>query len=148
MRMTRTVFAVALMAIPVLSACKKKEAPPPPAAEAPAPAPPPAPTARLELGSTSGPDGRVLAARTEFGTRDSIIASLYTENTAPGTTATAKWTFQTGQTVDSTTQSIATSPAVTKFFIYKKSGWPVGKYKLDVALSSGQAASQEFEVKK
>ena len=36
MRMTRTVFAVALMAIPVLSACKKKEAPPPPAAEAPA----------------------------------------------------------------------------------------------------------------
>ncbi len=148
MRMTRTVFAVALMAVPVLGACKKKEAPPPPVAETPAPPPPPSPTSRIELGSTSGPDGRVLAARTEFGTRDSIIASVYTENTAPGTTLTAKWSFQTGQTVDSTTQSVAASPGVTKFFIYKKSGWPVGKYKLDVSMSGGPAASQEFEVKK
>ncbi len=148
MRTTRTFFTVALMAVPVLGACKKKEAPPPPVAETPAPPPPPSPTSRIELGSTSGPDGRVLAARTEFGTRDSIIASVYTENTAPGTTLTAKWSFQTGQTVDSTTQSVAASPGVTKFFIYKKSGWPVGKYKLDVSMSGGPAASQEFEVKK
>lgn len=147
MRTSRTVLAVALMAVPVLAACKKKADVPPPVVETPAP-PPPEPTARIELGSTAGPDGRVLAARTEFGVKDSVIASLFTENTAPGTTATARWTFQTGQTVDSTTQSIAASPAVTKFYIYKRSGWPVGKYKVEIALSTGQTAVQEFEVKK
>lgn len=146
MQSHRRLLTLALMAIPLVGACKKKEAPPPPVVEAPAP--PPAPTATVELGSVSGPDGRVLAARTSFGTKDSIIASVYTENTTPNSTLTAKWTFQTGQTVDSTSQTVAASSATTKFFIFKKSGWPVGKYKVDVALNGSPIASQEFEVAK
>jgi hypothetical protein len=149
MRSTRTLLTLALMAVPLLGACKKKEAPPPPVVSTPEPPPPPpAPTATVELGSASGPDGRVLAARTRFGTRDSIIASVYTENTPANSTLTAKWTFQTGQTVDSTTQAVAGSPATTRFFIAKKSAWPVGKYKVDVMLNGSPIASQEFEVAK
>jgi hypothetical protein len=149
MRPNRTLLAFALMAIPLVGACKKKEAAPPPVVTEPTPPPPPpAPTATVELGSTSGPDGRVLAARTSFGTKDSIIASVYTQNTTAGSTLTAKWTFQTGQTVDSTSQAVAASPGTTKFFIVKKSGWPVGKYKVDVALNGSPIASQEFEVAK
>lgn len=147
MRSHRTLLAVALMAVPLVGACKKKEAAPPPAAAAPTPPPPPpAPTAKVELGSASGPDGRVLAARTTFGTKDSIIASVYTENTTANSTLTAKWTFQTGQTVDSTAQAVAGAPATTKFFIVKKSGWPVGKYKVDISLNGSPIASQDFEV--
>ena len=143
----RTLLTLVLMAVPLFGACKKKEAAPPPVVEQPPP-PPPAPSARVELGSASGPDGRVLAARTSFGTKDSIIASVYTENTTANSTLTAKWTFQTGQTVDSTTQAVAASPGVTKFFIVKRSPWPIGKYKVDIALNGSPIASQEFEVAK
>ena len=149
MRATQTLLTFALMAVPLVVACKKKEAAPPPVVSEPTPPPPPpAPTAKVQLGSASGPDGGVLAERTSFGTKDSIIASVYTENTTAGSTLTAKWTFQTGQTVDSTSQAVAASPATTKFFIVKKSGWPVGKYKVDVALNGSPIASQEFDVAK
>ena len=95
-----------------------------------------------------GADKRVLAARSSFGVKDSIIASVYTENTAPGAVLTAKWTFQTGQTVDSTSQTVAASPAVTEFHIVKKSAWPVGRYTLDVWLDGTPAGSQQFDVVK
>jgi len=90
----------------------------------------------------------VLATRTSFGVKDSIIASVYTENTAPGAMLTAKWTFQTGQTVDSTSQTIAASPGVTEFHIVKKSAWPVGKYTVQFLLDGSPAGSQEFDVAK
>jgi hypothetical protein len=149
MRATQTLVTFALMAVPLVGACKKKEAPPPPVVSQPTPPPPPpAPTAKVELGSASGPDGRVLATRTSFGTKDSIIASVYTESTTAGSTLTAKWTFQTGQTVDSSSQAVAASPAVTEFHIVKKSAWPVGRYKLEISLNGSPAGSQEFDVAK
>jgi len=150
MKTTRTFFVLALAATPLLlgTACKKA-APPPPPAEATPPAPPPQPAVtKIELGSSVGADKRVLAARTSFGVKDSIIASVYTENTAPGAVLTAKWSFQTGQTVDSTSQTVAASPAVTEFHIVKKSAWPVGRYKVEIALNGTPAGSQEFEVAK
>jgi hypothetical protein len=150
MKTTRRFVALVLAAAPLLlgTACKKA-APPPPPAEVTPPAPPPQPAVtKIELGSSVGADKRVLAARTSFGVRDSIIASVYTENTAPGAVLTAKWSFQTGQTVDSTSQTVAASPAVTEFHIVKKSAWPVGRYKVEIALNGTPAGSQEFEVAK
>jgi hypothetical protein len=115
----------------------------------PPPPPPPQPAiTKIELGSSVGADKRVLATRTSFGVKDSIIASVYTENTAPGAMLTAKWTFQTGQTVDSTSQTIAASPGVTEFHIVKKSAWPVGKYTVQFLLDGSPAGSQEFDVAK
>jgi hypothetical protein len=150
MKTTRRFVALVLAAAPLLlgTACKKA-APPPPPAEVTPPAPPPQPAVtKIELGSSVGADKRVLAARTSFGVRDSIIASVYTENTAPGAVLTAKWSFQTGQTVDSTSQTVSASPAVTAFPIVKKSAWPVGRYKVEIALNGTPAGSQEFEVAK
>lgn len=149
MKTTRSLMMLALAAVPLLGTACKKEAPPPPAAEVTPPPPPPqAAVTKIELGSSVGADKRVLAPRSSFGVRDSIIASVYTENTAPGATLTAKWTFQTGQTVDSTSQTVAASPAVTEFHIVKKSAWPVGRYKVEVSLNGTPAGSQEFEVAK
>jgi len=135
--------------VPLLGTACKKEAPPPPPAEATPPPPPAQPAVtKIELGSSVGADKRVLAPRTSFGVKDSIIASVYTENTAPGAMLTAKWTFQTGQTVDSTSQAIAASPGITEFHIVKKSAWPVGRYKVEISLNGTPAGSQEFDVAK
>ena len=149
MKTTRTLFALALLAAPLLGIGCKKAAPPPPPAETMAPPPPPQPAvAKIELGSSVGADKRVLAPRSSFGVKDSIIASVYTENTAPNAVLTAKWTFQTGQTVDSTSQAVAASPGVTEFHIVKKTAWPVGRYKVEISLDGAPAGSQEFEVAK
>jgi len=149
MKITRTLLALILAAVPLLGTACKKEAPPPPPAEATPPPPPAQPAVtKIELGSSVGADKRVLAPRTSFGVKDSIIASVYTENTAPGAMLTAKWTFQTGQTVDSTSQAIAASPGITEFHIVKKSAWPVGRYKVEISLNGTPAGSQEFDVAK
>lgn len=151
MKTTRTLFTLTVLAAPLLGIGCKKEAPPPPPAEtmAPTPAPTPQPAVtKIELGSSVGADKRVLAARTSFGTKDSIIASVYTENTPPTAVLTAKWSFQTGQVVDSSSQPVTASPAVTEFHIVKKSAWPVGRYKVEIALDGTPAGSQEFEVAK
>jgi len=149
MKITRTLLALILAAVPLLGTACKKEAPPPPPAEATPPQPPAQPAVtRIELGSSVGADKRVLAPRTSFGVKDSIIASVYTENTAPGAMLTAKWTFQTGQTVDSTSQAIAASPGITECHIVKKSAWPVGRYKVEISLNGTPAGSQEFDVAK
>ena len=150
MKKTRTLFALAILTGPLLGTGCKKEAPPPPPAETVTPPPPPAQPAvsKIELGSSVGADKRVLAPRSSFGVKDSIIASVYTENTAPNSTLTAKWTFQTGQTIDSTSQTVAASPGITEFHIVKKSAWPVGRYKVEISLNGTPAGAQEFEVAK
>jgi len=46
------------------------------------------------------------------------------------------------------TETIApTGPAVTEFHISKPSGWPAGKYKVEIAVDGAPAGSKEFEVK-
>jgi len=148
MNRTRMPWVLALVAV-LGSACKKEAPAPPPAAEVTPPAPPAQPAVtRIELGSSVGADKRVLAPRTSFGVKDSIIASVYTENTAPNSTLTAKWTFKTGQTVDSTSQTVAASPGITEFHIVKKTPWPVGRYKVEIFLNGTPAGSQEFDVAK
>ena len=149
MKTTRILIAASLLAMPlIVSACKKEAPAPPPVAVTPPPPPPQAAVSKIELGSSVGADHRVLAARTSFGVRDSIIASVYTENTAPGAMLSAKWTFQTGQVVDTTSQAVAASPGVTEFHIVKKSGWPVGNYSFEITLNGAPAGSAAFAVTK
>jgi hypothetical protein len=148
--MRRIIWQVAALALVVAlpTGCKKK-APPAPAAVEPAPAPPPVAMAAVDLGRAIGADKKVTAATTVFGVRDTIYASVSTTGVASSAVLTAKWTFQTGQLVDSTSQSIApTGPATTEFHIAKASAWPAGKYKVAVSLNGGAPIEKEFEVKK
>jgi hypothetical protein len=41
-----------------------------------------------------------------------------------------------------------TGPATTEFHISKPSGWPAGKYKVEISADGAPAGSKEFEVKK
>lgn len=144
-----------------LSACGKKEAPaptPPPATPmAPAPAPAPAPMApapaavsvtSVDLGSAVGADQKVTAPTTEFSAKDTIYAAVSTSGTAASAALSAKWTYQDGQTVNESSQTIApTGASVTTFHIAKPDGWPVGNYKVEIMIDGKPASTKDFSVK-
>lgn len=143
------------LALAMAPACKKKTetgaAAPDTTAAAPAPAPAAAPFSvqGVEVGKQVGPDKRVTAASTTFGPKDTIYASVATDGAAPSKTIAAKWTFGTGKLVKADSQTIApTGPAATEFHISKPSGWPVGKYKVEISVDGSPAGSKDFEVKK
>jgi hypothetical protein len=150
----RTILALPLaLGALALGGCKKS-APPPPQTEATTPAPSaPAPAAfevkTIEVGKGLGADRHVTNQTTTFGPRDTIYVSVLTEGAAPSKTITARWTFQTGQVVKEGTETIAPSgPAATEFHIAKKTGWPAGKYKVEILVDGSSAGTKEFEVKK
>jgi hypothetical protein len=149
-RTRRIVWAAGLGLVVIgVPACKKKEAPAPPAeAAAPAPAPPAFAVEIIEVGKGIGADKRVTAPTATFGRRDTIYVSVATEGAAPSKAISAKWTFQDGQVVKEQSESIApTGPAATEFHISKPKPWPVGKYKVEIAVDGAPAGSKDFEVK-
>ena len=161
MKPVRSLFpliAVGLAGAIVIAACGKNEesAPPPPAATtAPAPTPPPAATpaatavsvASVDLGTAVGPDQKVTSPTTSFGTKDTIYAAVSTTGSASSATLAAKWTYQDGQTVNDSSQTIAPNgPAVTTFHISKPDGWPTGSYKVEISLDGTAVSSKDFTV--
>ena len=149
---------VAMASALALSACgKETPAPAQPPVTTPAPppvAPPPPPVAApvavasVDLGTAVGADQKVTNPTTTFGAKDTIYAAVSTTGAAPNAAISAKWTYQDGQTVNESSQSIAPSgPAVTSFHISKPDGWPVGNYKVEISLNGTSAASKDFSVK-
>ncbi|HUF35255.1 MAG TPA: hypothetical protein VMN37_04850 [Gemmatimonadales bacterium] len=144
----RRCFVVALgLALGATAGCKRDA--PPPQEEAAAPAAPAVfSVSTIELGRGIGPDKRVTAPATTFKPRDTIYVSVATEGSAPSKSIGAKWTYEDGQVVNEATEDIApTGPAATEFHIAKASGWPAGKYKVEVSVDGSPAGSKDFEVK-
>ena len=141
-----------------LTACgKKEEAPPPAATTPPATTTPPPSTAMtpaqgvtvtsVDLGTAVGPDQKVTSPTTTFGPKDTIYAAVSTTGTASNATLGAKWTYQDGQTVNDSSQTIAPAgPAVTTFHISKPDGWPAGNYKVEISLDGKSVSSKDFTV--
>lgn len=154
-----TLMVAAMAGALALSACGKKEEPaaPPPMESAPAPTtPPPAATpapatveiSSVDLGTAVDADQKVTTPTTEFAPTDTIYAAVSTTGTAPSAVLDAKWTFQDGQTVNESSQTIAPNgAAVTSFHISKPDGWPAGNYKVEISLDGKQVASKDFTVK-
>lgn len=161
MRFYRTTLLILAVCL-ALSACKPKEEAPPPA-PAPAPEVSTAPVTTdttpavvafkvdsVDLGKAIGPDNKITDATTTFGPKDTIYASVATEGSAPTVKLHAKWTFgDDGKVVEEKDLNIApTGPAVNEFHISKKSGWPVGKYHVEITADGTSAGVKDFEVKK
>jgi hypothetical protein len=148
----RTFFALAFGLTALTAAGCKKEAPAPQSetgAAAPAPAPAEFSVSVIEVGKQIGPDKRIAAPTATFGRKDTIYASVVSEGAAPSKVIAAKWSFQDGQIVKEAAETIAPSgPAATEFHISKPSGWPVGKYKVEISVDGSPAGSKDFEVKK
>jgi len=101
----------------------------------------------IDLGRSLNPDRSIADNAASFKPSDTIYISVATEGSASSATLTAKWTYEDGQTVDQSTQTISpTGPARTEFHISKPDGWPVGKYTVQVMLNGALAGTKEFEV--
>jgi hypothetical protein len=95
----------------------------------------------VDLGVGIGPDKRVTDKS------DSFSPSVRTEGAAPSATLKAVWTFQDGQVVQESLQTIApTGPAVTEFHVSNPAGWPKGSYKVEVFLNGSSVETESFKV--
>jgi len=151
MRTHRSAVLFALLAAVSFGACAKKELPPPPTpVPTVAPTPVPFKVTTVDLGKSIGDDKKVKEAAATFGPKDTIYASIASEGVAPKVTLKARWTYgEKGQLVNEETRDLApTGPAVTEFHVAKPSGWPAGKYKVEVSADGNLAVTKEFEVKK
>jgi hypothetical protein len=145
-----SVLAAALLA---LAGCGRQETP---TTAAPAPATPPvampAPTpfsvSAIELGNQIGADKRVTAASASFAPADTVYASIATDGEAKGVVLAARWSYEDGQTVAESTETVASAgPTVVEFHIVKPDGWPAGRYRVDVTANGAPAGQREFEVR-
>jgi hypothetical protein len=146
----RTFFTLALgLAAVTLAGCKKQSSTPQTDTGAAAPASQEFSVSGVEVGKQLGPDKRITSPTTTFGPKDTIYVSVATEGAAPSKTISAKWTFQDGQVIKESTETVApTGPAATEFHIAKATGWPVGKYKVEISVDGSAAGNKGFEVKK
>jgi hypothetical protein len=150
--MLRTLAIAFALCLAVL-ACRRDEAtstaPTPPAAPPPvAAAPAPFRVAEIQIGSALRADKRIAAPSEQFAPTDTIFASVASEGTASSVALAARWTYEDGQVVSETTETIApTGPAVTEFHISKPSGWPTGKYRVEIVADGRPAGAREFEVR-
>jgi hypothetical protein len=103
---------------------------------------------QIDIGRSLNADKTINDNTDSFKPNDTVYASIATEGTAATTTLKARWTYQDGQVVNESTQTIApTGDARTEFHISKPDGWPAGKYRLEVFLNGSSSATKEFEVK-
>jgi len=118
-----------------------------PGAAAPTPAASSVRVADIDIGRAVS-NARVTDKTDDLKPTDTVYASVHTTGSAPNATVMARWTFEDGQVVQESSQSIApTGDAYTEFHISKPDGLPKGKYKVEVFLDSQSVGSKNFEVK-
>jgi hypothetical protein len=104
---------------------------------------------QIDLGRSLNADKTINDNAASFKRNDTIYASIATRGTAATATLKARWTYQDGQVVNESTQTIApTGDARTEFHVSKPDGWPTGKYKLEVFVNGSSAATKDFEVER
>jgi hypothetical protein len=151
--------------VAAMSACGKKDMPPQPSDTKPpstqptptprAAAPAAATTARIPLSITAVALGRTIDTNqkiatpsSSFAPTDFIYASVTMAGSSSNGSVTARWTYQDGQTVNEASVPVVPGgPPYTAFHINKPSGFPAGKYKVDISLNGEAVASKDFEVK-
>ena len=146
-RLRGTSLAALALAVVLTTACTKSR-------EAPAATGTTGSTAgvrvsRIDMGRSLTADKMINDKTESFKPNDTIYASVLTEGAAATATLKARWTYQDGQAVTESTQTIApTGDARTEFHISKPDGWPAGRYKLEVFLNDSSAATKDFEVQR
>ena len=150
---TRRILTLAVIGLmPALGACSRDADVDDDADDTPVVQPAPNQALRVtevNMGRAIDAQGRITGDETDdFGRNDTIYVSVNTEGTAPGSRLTARWTFQDGQVVDESSQTIsATGPATTEFHISKPDGFPAGNYRVEIQLDGRTVETEEFTVR-
>jgi hypothetical protein len=102
----------------------------------------------IDLGRAIDANKQVSDKTNEFTPGETAYVSVITVGTAPNTEIKARWTFEDGQIVDESTQTISpTETTATEFHVSKPDGWPAGKYKVEIFVNGASAGSKDFTVK-
>jgi hypothetical protein len=105
--------------------------------------------ASVMIGKRIGENKMVTEPTFQFGPKDTIYASVSTEGARESAELRAVWRFQTGQTVDSSTQTISPQgDDNTEFHVSNPKGWPVGTYNVTIYANGDSVDSKNFAVKK
>ncbi|MCD9027845.1 hypothetical protein LDO26_06460 [Luteimonas sp. BDR2-5] len=150
---TPRILAIALLGTLAVAGCKQDAPAPvaPPAAAEPAPEPAPAPPAPavvtgVELGNEIDADNRVTTPASEFGTGDTIYASVTTDGESAAK-LNARWVYGEDRLVRSTDADVAAGPQVLAFDIHHPEGWPTGDYKVEISLDGTVVEIREFAIR-
>ena len=102
----------------------------------------------VKLGRAIGADKRLTEETDDFRPTDVIYAVVETQGSGSPAALQARWTYEDGQVVDESSRNISAAGGdFTEFHISKPSGWPKGKYKVEILLDGQPADSEDFEVK-
>jgi hypothetical protein len=104
----------------------------------------------VELGRSIDAQGRIAddAGTDDFARTDTIYVSVNTEGSAAGARLTARWTFEDGQVVDESSQTLSASgPATTEFHISNPGGFPAGRYTVQIQLDGRTVETEEFTIR-
>src|SRR4029453_2038195 len=138
MRCHSRALMVLLLAAGLGTACTRQAAPPPATQDA-------VRVTDVDLGLRVGADKRVTDKTDSFSPSETIYVSVRTEGAVPSATLKARWTFQDGQVVKESSQTIApTGTAVTEFHVSNSAGWPKGSYKVEVFLNGTSVEPESF----
>ena len=100
------------------------------------------------LGRTLDAEQVVQADRDTFAPRDTIHASVLSTGAHEGLTLSAHWLGPDGATVADTAQVVApTQPTATTFSLHNPQPWPVGDYKLELAVNEHVLQTRAFHVR-
>jgi len=100
------------------------------------------------VGNAVNEDKRVTSPSSVLSPDDTIYASVATDGAAESVQLTARWTYEDGQLVNETTQTIApTGPAASEFHISQPGGLPPGRYQVEILADGRSVGTQQFEVR-
>lgn len=101
----------------------------------------------IDVGRSIAADKTIADETDSFRPTDTFYVAVKTEGSASSATISVRWTYQDGQLVDESRQTIAPSgAAVTEFHVSKPEGWPAGAYKVEVQLDGVSAGAKDFKV--
>lgn len=102
----------------------------------------------ITLGNQLDAEKNVIAAKTSFKPKDAIHASVVSTGKHQGVKMSATWTTADGAPVAQTEQVLVPeAPMVSTFSVKNAEPWPVGKYKVSIALEGQEQQAIEFEVR-
>jgi hypothetical protein len=105
--------------------------------------------ASVMIGKRIGQNKMVTEPTFQFAPQDTIYVSVSTEGARESAELRAVWRFQTGQTVDSSTQTISPQgDENTEFHVSNPKGWPAGTYNVTIHANGDSVDSKNFAVKK
>ncbi len=105
--------------------------------------------AGVMIGKRIGETKLITEPTFQFAPTDTIYLSVSTEGMPESAELKARWMFQTGQVVDSSTQNIKPQGKDnTEFHISNPKGWPVGTYNVTIYANGDSVDAKNFAVKK